>query len=89
MTFEILDSPSPDACQTVDLDCASCTARSAREIASLCANLSASSIEAAFRRMYPSDACAGMLPCFAQAYFEATEPPAAVPLLRLAAATAA
>jgi hypothetical protein len=88
MTFEILDSPSPAACHSVELDCCSCTTRSARDIASLCATLSASSIEGAFRRMYPSEACAEMLPCFAQAYFEATEPLAAL-RVRAASSTAA
>lgn len=78
----------PDRCSHLGLDCKSCTGRSARDIASLCANLGATLIESTFFRMYPAPGCAPMLSGFVQSYFEATEPDLSA-LARLALAAVA
>lgn len=87
MFTEFIDESKPGSCRSVGLDCESCTWRAGRDIAALCANLSASGIEAAFQRMYPDSACTSALSTFAQAYFEATEPDYRS-LIRLTAAVA-
>ncbi len=85
-----MDQPNvtskPEMCLTVGLECHHCARQRAAQVASLCGNLSATGIEAVFQKMYSDHACTPMLPTFAHAYFEATEP--ARPLIRLSAAAA-
>jgi|tagenome__1003787_1003787.scaffolds.fasta_scaffold13542737_1 hypothetical protein len=87
MLTEFIDESKPGSCRSVGLDCQSCASRAGRDIAALCANLSASGIETSFQRMFPDAVCSPLMPSFAQAYFEATEPEYNS-LIRLTAAVA-
>ena len=74
MLTEFTDEIKPGSCRSVGLDCQSCTRHAADAVAALCEDLSASAIESSFHRMFPDTACFPMMPSFAKAYFEATEP---------------
>jgi hypothetical protein len=87
VSTEIISETEPETCRSVGLDCGTCTKRTASELAALCPGLNASALESSFFRMYPSSACASMMPVFASVYFAMTEP-AVESILRLAAAAA-
>ena len=65
---------NPGVCAYVGLDCHECTARAARQVATLCSNMGATHLESTFFRMYSGIGCSPMLSNFVEAYFAATEP---------------
>jgi hypothetical protein len=72
----------PQICSEVGLDCETCTASTARELAVICKGLRGKAIGQLFVQIYPDSACAPMHSHFAACYKEASvEPKAATPCL--------
>jgi hypothetical protein len=65
----------PAMCAAVGLDCESCTAASARELASACPGLRPKMVGQLFVQIYTEPACSRMHAHFARAYAQALEEP--------------
>jgi hypothetical protein len=62
----------PELCLEVGLTCESCTAETARQLATTCKGLRGKMIGQLFVQIHPHPACARMHAHFAQAYREAS-----------------
>jgi hypothetical protein len=84
-------SPLPDLCVQEGIDCLSCTASTAKELALACPGLPGKLVAQLFVQIHTYSACARMHRNFAQAYAEALTPamPQAIIQTRAAAAIAA
>jgi hypothetical protein len=69
-------------CTAVGLDCESCTAASAHELACTCPGLRPKMVGQLFVQIYTEPACSRMHAHFARAYAQALAAPGPVPLER-------
>ena len=67
----VFEDNSPIRCRAVGLDCETCVARSARDIAACCVSLNRSGLTQIFSSLYTSEACAPMSEFFSDVYVSA------------------
>ena len=67
------DLPKPASCRLAGLECRPCVQTSAANLASICRNLSASSLRESFLKIYPDQACVPMSRTFRRAYLTAQQ----------------
>ncbi len=71
------ETNSPEGCSAVGLDCDTCIADSALQIAACCRTLKGSGLTQIFSSLYPAKACSPMSEVFRDAYLSAVRPKAA------------
>ncbi len=76
MDPQAIDETYPRICSEVGLACETCTAATARSLASVCKGLRGKAITQLFVQIYPQSACSPMHAHFVAAYQEASAEPA-------------
>jgi len=68
----LLSENCPEMCSAVELDCGTCTRKSAATVAKICLGLEEQGVHRIFLELYPSPGCRPMAAAFQVAYREAS-----------------